>query len=95
MTVQRQPAAMVDILSNHFLEKNALYADPKGYLTAPNMPRFSAYLSPASIPNVTGDGTLYTIICDTEIEDRGGNYDHSTGIFTAPVTGFDLCVNDL
>ncbi len=34
--------------------------------------------------NVTGDGTTYTIICNTEITDQGSNYNNSTGVFTAP-----------
>lgn len=37
--------------------------------------------------NVTGDGTLYTTICPTEIFDQNSDYDTDTGIFTAPVTG--------
>lgn len=34
--------------------------------------------------DVTGDGTSYPVIFDTESEDIGGIYDHTTGIFTAP-----------
>jgi hypothetical protein len=37
--------------------------------------------------NVTGDGTIYTLIADNELVDNGGNYDNTTGVFTAPVTG--------
>ena len=43
--------------------------------------------------NVTGDGTLYTIICGSEIADVGNHYNHVTGTFAAPTTGlyqFDL-----
>ncbi len=37
--------------------------------------------------NSTGDGTAVTIIYNTEIYDQGSNYNNSTGVFTAPVTG--------
>ncbi len=47
-------------------------------------PAFSAYLS-ATASNVTGDSTLYTVVCDTELFDQGSNF--ATGIFTAPATG--------
>lgn len=53
--------------------------------TRPNMPAFSAYLSSSTSNNVTGDGTEYTIVCDTEVFDRGGDF--ASGTFTAPITG--------
>lgn len=49
-------------------------------------PAFQAYLS-ATVPNATGDGTAYQLICDTELFDQGNNYNNATGVFTAPVTG--------
>jgi len=52
----------------------------------PVQPLFSAYKSDITL-NVTGDGTLYTVIFDTEVSDVGGNYNNANGIFTAPVTG--------
>lgn len=39
----------------------------------------------ASQANVTGDGTVYTVLFSTEIFDKGGNFASNT--FTAPVTG--------
>lgn len=54
-------------------------------------PLFIAYLS-ATVTNVTGDGTDYTIIFDTEVEDREGDYNSATGVFTAPVSGFYLLI---
>lgn len=50
---------------------------------------FCAYKS-STTSNVTGDGTEYTVIFDTEINDTGSWYDNATGIATAPVTGFYL-----
>ena len=57
-----------------------------GEVTMPNQPAFLAYNS-APDANVTGDGTDYTVICDTEVYDQGSDYNNTTGIFTAPVTG--------
>lgn len=41
----------------------------------------------SAVNDVTGDGTLYTVIFGSEIFDSGSNYNPSTGTFTAPVTG--------
>lgn len=49
-----------------------------------------------SITNAWGDNALYTVIFDTSIFDQNSNYNVSTGIFTAPVTGkylFSCVVN--
>lgn len=54
-------------------------------MTAPN--HFAAYNSSADA-DVTGDGTFYTPVFDTEIVDSGGNYNNTTGVYTAPVTGY-------
>lgn len=45
-------------------------------------------LKSATTNNVTGDGTEYTVIFDSEVYDRGNVYNNSTGIFTAPRDGF-------
>jgi hypothetical protein len=50
-------------------------------------PAFSAYLSASTANNVTGDGTGYQIIFDTEVFDQGANYNNATGVFTAPIAG--------
>ena len=50
------------------------------------MPSFSAYVS-APITNVTGDGTSYTVIFDSEVFDASNSFNTTTGLFTAPVTG--------
>lgn len=47
---------------------------------------FSAFKSSNSA-DVTGDGTVYHYICDTEIFDTDANYNSTTGVFTAPNTG--------
>lgn len=57
-----------------------------GQVLSPNQCFFHAY-STTEPQNVTGDGSGYTIVYDTEIEDRNGNYNNATGIFTAPVDG--------
>lgn len=54
-------------------------------LNAP-IPAFYATMS-ASIPNVTGDGTLYQLIFNSEFYDTLSNYNAATGVFTAPYNG--------
>lgn len=58
--------------------------DAAGEVINPTQPAFLAQLSTKQ-NDVTGDGTLYTIVCDTEIKDQ--NSDYAAGTFTAPVTG--------
>lgn len=57
-----------------------------GEVTMPLQPAFLAYVNP-SVTNVTGDGTWYTLLFNAEVFDQGGDYDGTTGIFTAPVAG--------
>ena len=52
-------------------------------MTKPAQPAFFATAAIQS--NVTGDGTLYTMVFGTEIYDQGNNF--ATSTFTAPVTG--------
>ncbi len=63
--------------------------DTTGRMTLPAQPRFFALndLSEAS-NNITGDGTLATVVFQTVVTNVGSYYDNTTGIFTAPVTGF-------
>ena len=64
----------------------ALSADASGYISAAVQPLFSAFKT-AQTDNVTGDGTVYTVIFNSEIFDQNSNYNNATGVFTAPVTG--------
>jgi hypothetical protein len=69
------------------------YYTQLGKYRALAQPMFSAYVNSAKT-NVTGDSTAYTIIYETEVFDIGSNYDASTGIFTAPVTGkYLFCIS--
>jgi hypothetical protein len=60
-----------------------------GAVTKPLQPAFSAYRS-STASNVTGNGTLYHVIFNSEFYDIGGNYNTGTGNFTAPVDGIYL-----
>lgn len=55
--------------------------------SASTSPAFLAVLS-ATATNVTGNGAVYTVIPNTEVSDRGANYNNATGVFTAPLTGY-------
>ena len=55
-----------------------------GNVTAPAQPAFFVYPS-ARITDVTGDGTSYTAVYNTEVFDQGSNFASNT--FTAPVAG--------
>ena len=55
-----------------------------GEVTMPNQPAFLVSAN-ARIADVTGDGTAYTAVWNTEVFDQGGNF--ASNSFTAPVTG--------
>jgi hypothetical protein len=57
-----------------------------GKYKASKQPAFMAYVD-SSILNVTGDGTIYTVIFDTESFDLDSNFDLASSTFTAPVAG--------
>mgnify|MGYP003663035257 CR=1 FL=1 len=55
-----------------------------GEVTMPNQPAFLVHAN-ARIPDVTGDGTVYTAVWNTEVFDQGGDF--ASNSFTAPVAG--------
>lgn len=57
-----------------------------GERTIPLQPAFQAYMD-TTVTNVTGDGTAYTVIFDTEVFDQNADFNLGTSVFTAPVTG--------
>tara|TARA_B110000902_G_scaffold228497_1_gene268590 strand:- start:6538 stop:8613 length:2076 start_codon:yes stop_codon:yes gene_type:complete len=52
-----------------------------------NLPKFSARLTSTAV-NVTGDGTAYTVVFNTEDFDVYTQYNNTTGIFSAPIAGY-------
>lgn len=65
---------------------NVMRVSTAGEINYPLQPAFLAYVN-TTIPNVTGDGTEYTIIFDTEVYDQNSDFNLGTSTFTAPVTG--------
>ncbi len=68
---------------------NVMEAFVTGEINYPLQPAFAANQD-TSASNATGDGTAYilgTTVDLTEIFDQGGDFDPTTGVFTAPVTG--------
>lgn len=65
---------------------NVMVAQDTGEITYPLQPSFSAYLT-AAATNVTGDSTVYQLASLTELFDRNADFNNTTGVFTAPVTG--------
>lgn len=57
-----------------------------GQQNLPLQSSFSAQLS-ASQSDATGDGTVATMICNSEFYDQNSEYNTSTGVFTAKQTG--------
>lgn len=68
---------------------NQFAVDANGFTTLTNSsstkPAFLAVLA-STLSNVTGDGTQYTVVFDTEVFDQNNNFNGTT-TFTAPVNG--------
>lgn len=60
--------------------------DANGWITMPLQPTVIAFKS-ADTANATGNGTVVTIVANTEITDTNSDYNNATGVFTSPVTG--------
>lgn len=65
---------------------NTFRMSASGECTMPLQPAFLAQLT-TTVLNVTGNGTVYTFIPDTEVFDQGGDFTLASGTFTAPITG--------
>src|SRR5690606_27869740 len=65
---------------------NALVINPAGEINQPLQPSFLASNN-TTRPNVTGNGTSYTVPCEQLIYDNGNDFNTTTGTFTAPVAG--------
>ncbi len=65
---------------------NVMRVTTAGEINYPLQPAFLAYLN-TSVTNVSGDGTTYTVIFDTEVYDQNSDFNLATSTFTAPVTG--------
>lgn len=72
--------------TSNLLQDTTITVTDDGEMTNSSQPAFLA-INSVTDSNVTGDGTPFTIICDSEIYDQNGDYDNITGTFTAPVTG--------
>lgn len=66
---------------------SGLTIDSSGRNTNAAQPAFSVYVSGATINDVTGDGTPYSIVFDAQTFNIGSGYTLGTSAFTAPVTG--------
>jgi hypothetical protein len=68
-----------------------LIIDASGHVTMPSQSAFHAGLNGSSYNNLTAGADL-TVVFDLERFDQNGDYNTSTGVFTAPVTGrYFLC----
>jgi|8_EtaG_2_1085327.scaffolds.fasta_scaffold50647_1 hypothetical protein len=68
--------------------------DSTGAVTKPLQPSFHCTKN-GTASNVTGDGTVYTIAGWTEVADRNADFNNTSGVFTAPVTGLYLLTAEI
>lgn len=84
----KMAVSQVELSTNTFF-----VATIAGEVTLPLQPMFQARIGSAQT-DVTGNGTAYTVVFNTEIVDRNADFD-GTSTFTAPVTGlyaFRVCL---
>jgi hypothetical protein len=83
----RTPDSSAFYLTNqlNLASGTVMKATQSGNVTKPLNCAFSATGSPTG--PVTGDGTTYQVIYGNIIFNIGNNYNNSTGVFTAPITG--------
>ncbi len=80
---QRSADDVLETLINGVVVEEKL---PNGDVNTPLQAGVVARKSTTSTA-ATGDGTLVTLVYDTEVIDRGNRYNSSTGVFTAGSTG--------
>jgi hypothetical protein len=81
------PNGATNVVNDAATSRNIVAAQT-GIVSSYDYPQiaFSAVVS-SQIPNVTGNATEYPIVFNSETYDYTSNYNNSTGVFTAPVTG--------
>jgi hypothetical protein len=72
-------------ITNGATDTNHISIDANGHITKPKQSAFMAKLG-SNITNIAR-GADTTIVFDTEVFDQNADYNNSTGVFTAPVTG--------
>jgi len=73
----------VGTIQDHANSITAMTIDSSGRILQPAKPAFRARIATTS----GSAGTTGTLIFETEDFDIGGNYNHTNGIFTAPIAG--------
>ena len=72
---------------NFNTSSQSMVIDANGHVTMPSQPAFLAHVA-SDITSLNVNGSSNTVIVfGTERFDQNGDYNNSTGIFTAPVTG--------
>lgn len=75
------------LISGTFTNTSKLITDTNGNVTMPSQPKFYASYTPGGLVAYEHTGALDPVIFNVEAYDTGGDYNSSTGVFTAPVDG--------